>query len=210
MNFEMGCDKSFAIINMDEFQFKYWQSVIKDFAETKSSTRLVGVQALLWGKDVVGISFHDDDVGMVRREIYLVEDGEFTRDPIELNLLPLSTKIFRPVLFSSPGKILAVKEKDVIYSKFGLSMNRIEAIDFESPRFSMKLRTEILKNDYNLGNLILRFPVELIDQRIFEYESLMHIFERARYCVRINTPRIQRKEVAKEFTYDAEIGEWLQ
>jgi hypothetical protein len=140
----------------------------------------VGVEALLWGKNVAGISFQDSDVGMLRREVYLIEDGEFPRDPIEMKMIPLSTEIFRPVLFLSPGKVLAVKEKDVIYSKFGLSMDRIEATDFEFPRYSRKLRTEILKNDYNLWNLILWFPVELVDQRIFRYDDLMHIFEKAR------------------------------
>jgi hypothetical protein len=135
---------------------------------------------------------------------------DFDFDPTMINLVPQDVENFRPVLFLEPKKVLAVKEKDMFYSRFGESLDRINAIDYESLRFARKLRTQILKEYYGLGNLILRFPVELIDQRIFRYDSLEYIFEKARCCVEICNPRIKLRDLTRTLNYDEEIGECLQ
>jgi hypothetical protein len=160
-NFDMECDKGFTVINMDEFHENYWLNVIEEMDDMKRASRLVGIQAVLWGSNVTGILFQDDDVEMLRREVYLIEDGNFKRNRLELKVKPLSEENFRPSMILSPRRLLAVKEKDV-NGGFGITMARVKAVDWESPRYSRKLRTEILRRDYNLENLILRFPVELV------------------------------------------------
>jgi hypothetical protein len=60
----------------------------------------------------------------------------------------------------------------MLYFRFEESLRRIKAVEYESPKFARKLRTPILKNDYSLGNLVLRFPVQLIERRIFRYDNL--------------------------------------
>jgi hypothetical protein len=117
---------------------------------------------------------------------------------------------YRLFLFLEPYRVLAVKEKDMIYFKFGESLGRIGTVKYKSPIYARKLITQILKDDYGLGNLILKFPEELIDQRVFRYESLDHISEEARCCVEICNMRVRIREEPKSFIYDEEICENLQ
>jgi hypothetical protein len=92
---------------------------------------------------------------------------------------------------------------------FGENMLRIGGKTYDSSIFGKKLRTQIMKNDYRLGNLILRFPNELICQMIFRYDSLKYNFREADCSVEITNRRIRIREEAKIFIYDEELGKNL-
>jgi hypothetical protein len=57
-----------------------------------------------------------------------------------------------------------------------------------------------------LGNLILRFPVE-VNQRICQYSLLRDIFERAKECVELSNPRIELRSCSEEVIYDNDLAE---
>jgi hypothetical protein len=112
---------------MDTILQTFWQSVIKNFGKTKRVMRLVGVEDLFKGRYVAGILFQDDNVGLDTQEVYLVEDGIFNFDLIDLNLEPQGIETYMLLLFLKPGSMLVVKERDLLYFRFRDSLRKVNA-----------------------------------------------------------------------------------
>jgi DNA integrity scanning protein DisA with diadenylate cyclase activity len=71
--------------------------------------------------------------------------------------------------------MLTVKERFMEYSP-----TKILASEIGYPRYSRKITTEILKKDYALSNMIVRFPEKVYDDMFFTYEDIRPILEAVR------------------------------
>jgi hypothetical protein len=72
-NVDITCPEDFIIINMGMGRVEFWMTVITKPEEGKRAVRLIGIQAAIKEIDAAGILFHDMDIGLDKREIYLIE-----------------------------------------------------------------------------------------------------------------------------------------
>jgi hypothetical protein len=80
MDCNIEAESDFTIINMHEEREEYWRCITKDLRGDKRATRLEGISALIWDENVCGIQLQDEDVGMLKKEVYLIEEGSFKKD----------------------------------------------------------------------------------------------------------------------------------
>jgi hypothetical protein len=103
---------------------------------------------------------------------------------------------YTPIMFLRPGKMLAVKTKDSLITseEFGAALRfEVYAEEFEMPLKKRSLHAAVIINDYNLSNLLLRYPVSSLGG-IFQYDKLFEIFEKTSKTVELVNPRIEVRD----------------
>jgi hypothetical protein len=68
------------------------------------------------GKDVAGILFQDANIGLDKREVYLIEDEDLNCDSTDINLEPQGVETYGPFFISGTRKSISSQRK--IYALF--------------------------------------------------------------------------------------------
>jgi hypothetical protein len=176
--------------------------VIQDKEARYRAIRLFGAKALFKGKNVVGLTFTDNYADLNTKGCYILESMEELKwGPRELKLTKKDDfDWYTPIVFLRSGKILAVKTKELLLTgeELGATLQfEVYAEEYELPVKMQSLNTTVIVRDYNLSNLLLRYP-KSVSGGICQYDKLVEIFEDTLKTVELINPRIEVKDSEEE------------
>jgi hypothetical protein len=205
---------NFTIVNEEEEYIRLWNKLIKNKKEKHRAMELFGVRSLFKGKRVTGITFTSNDADLISSKCYLLEAFNLLRrEPEQLDLKRGEEEFdwFTPIIYLETGKFLAVKTIDLAETReeFGDDLGwEIYAEVFTMQPIKKQLQTKIYVEDFELSNLILRYPKEVKD-RVSEYEKLSEIFSKSTKFVKLENPKIEIRDEQEDSSQVEEEELWF-